>query len=785
MSLPEGSIDSGCVSGVGIGVSTGVGAPPPADLFRILEQASDAASIRIDPFPAVAAGGHRGVSSPSSLTLANTGLPIGIADPAANLVVSALKGKNGIAPPSAPQLPAGDRKLGGNAGSSTAQNGKKRRGWRKPEGRPSRPLSAYNLFFQAERGAMVNKKNGGANSDIKSESEGNSLSREEKKCDDARPAKRRRRRGPPTGIGFATMAQTIGAKWKTLDGLTKTIFESKAAVDRERYEKEMAVWKKTDDFKKYEAERKRNARNRGKGGVLNGSTEENRVENSGESKPLPVPLPPVTGAEEDSLTPLQRLFQVGGSGCNDSCGSGAPPIVSPEMLTVHGMPGGQCSGATNASLQAQQQYLGPMKYLQAQQQAQGHGQPGDGSQMPALLNGVGGAEALRMHQQQLQLQPTGNSSLEQLSLGQQLQPLHQVSPDVAAKEQALLAQQQRQLQLIQQQELQAKGHGFAQANVSSLMQQVPPPLQAQQDQFLQLLQQQCSYQGQIPNHPEAQINEEDMLHDDLLQQMRRESLTGATTQASAGPDTTGQRGSLGLGSLLPAACEGASLGLDGIGTGTGKRDSLGLGSLFSPSGIGQRGSLGLGSVAGLATPSTAPASASEHTFSQQTPAPLQPAIQGDGRLSLQQMLQLQKLKRQREAAAAPQEQQRQSNDGAWAAPTPSTHPSSLELHKLQQEFQLQQQQLHQLQQQQLLLQNQGGGLPGIGAVEAGNGHNPLLQGGATQGLAGGAAAQPPYSQQQQLHHQDEDLAMFANMFHQEQQHQQQKQDSSGIEPTAV
>lgn len=46
------------------------------------------------------------------------------------------------------------------------------------------------------------------------------------------------------GIGFASMAQSIAAKWKALGAEDKKEFEERAAVERTRYRKELDEWKK-------------------------------------------------------------------------------------------------------------------------------------------------------------------------------------------------------------------------------------------------------------------------------------------------------------------------------------------------------------------------------------------------------------------------------------------------------------------------------------------------------------------------------------------------------------
>lgn len=96
-----------------------------------------------------------------------------------------------------------------NLRTSTSDNDKKRQ-------RPKRPLSAYNLFFQAQRKELLET--------LPVRAEG----------------KPRRSHGK---IGFRDMAKLIGGKWKQIDAVTKAKFEAAAAQDKLRHEREMAAFK--------------------------------------------------------------------------------------------------------------------------------------------------------------------------------------------------------------------------------------------------------------------------------------------------------------------------------------------------------------------------------------------------------------------------------------------------------------------------------------------------------------------------------------------------------------
>ena len=87
--------------------------------------------------------------------------------------------------------------------------------WTKPMGMPKRPLSAYNLFFAEERQKLL-KKQSPCNKEGKSSQKGK--------------------------IGFANLARTVAARWKTLSETEKEPFVQRAVEDQERYKTAVAKW---------------------------------------------------------------------------------------------------------------------------------------------------------------------------------------------------------------------------------------------------------------------------------------------------------------------------------------------------------------------------------------------------------------------------------------------------------------------------------------------------------------------------------------------------------------
>ena len=92
-----------------------------------------------------------------------------------------------------------------------------RKRWKKPKGKPNRPLSAYNLFFQAER--------------LKILAEQKDLPENEK-------------------VAFRNMGSLIGARWKKLPEESKAVLQQQADKEKKLYFFELEAWKARQAAKK-------------------------------------------------------------------------------------------------------------------------------------------------------------------------------------------------------------------------------------------------------------------------------------------------------------------------------------------------------------------------------------------------------------------------------------------------------------------------------------------------------------------------------------------------------
>jgi gas vesicle protein len=106
--------------------------------------------------------------------------------------------------------------------AKTEQRGRAKK-WTKPDGKPKRPLSAYNLFFRDQRTLLL-----GA----------------DKPSQEMEDFKKRAHCKTHGKISFSDMAKLIGIRWKSLDEYTRKIYAARAQMDMQRYTTEVGIWKK-------------------------------------------------------------------------------------------------------------------------------------------------------------------------------------------------------------------------------------------------------------------------------------------------------------------------------------------------------------------------------------------------------------------------------------------------------------------------------------------------------------------------------------------------------------
>jgi hypothetical protein len=99
--------------------------------------------------------------------------------------------------------------------------------WKKPKDMPRRPLSAYNIFFKDQREMLM-----------------------------MTASKSNVSRVSP-GIGFANLAKAVAVKWKELPFELRVPYKVLADIEKDRYNKEMVVWRAKQKVEKEKAEKEK------------------------------------------------------------------------------------------------------------------------------------------------------------------------------------------------------------------------------------------------------------------------------------------------------------------------------------------------------------------------------------------------------------------------------------------------------------------------------------------------------------------------------------------------
>uniref|UniRef100_A0A7S4MVX3 HMG box domain-containing protein n=1 Tax=Odontella aurita TaxID=265563 RepID=A0A7S4MVX3_9STRA len=148
---------------------------------------------------------------------------------------------------------------------------------RRPNGKPTRPLSAYNIFFRSERERMLASMNQGD------------------------------KEGPQRNkFSFEGLAKNIASKWHALDSEDRRVYEAEVDADRERYRSQMDTWLESEEGKEHKLQMKK----------------EKMARAGSKDKDFASILLPMVGDspcgdvidtnnkfDDDDLTPLQRMFR--------------------------------------------------------------------------------------------------------------------------------------------------------------------------------------------------------------------------------------------------------------------------------------------------------------------------------------------------------------------------------------------------------------------------------------------------------------------------------------------
>jgi len=131
--------------------------------------------------------------------------------------------------------------------------------WRKPVDMPKRYLSAYNLFYREERERMLRA---GKASEAPLSEGGANVTKEEGVEEDPCPPmphlpdpdtpknNASRKHARSSGIGFANLTRIVAERWKNLDPALRGPYEEVAKKDKERYQKQMVLWRAEQRKKK-------------------------------------------------------------------------------------------------------------------------------------------------------------------------------------------------------------------------------------------------------------------------------------------------------------------------------------------------------------------------------------------------------------------------------------------------------------------------------------------------------------------------------------------------------
>jgi hypothetical protein len=110
---------------------------------------------------------------------------------------------------------------------------------KKTSGKPKRPLSAYNLFFQHERNLMVREA-------LENSEDKMSLEEIDQAMKTGRGRPHRKTHGK---VQFKVLTSRVSGKWRTLSSDKKEVFVRRAGIEAKRYQAEVAKWRKEREMK--------------------------------------------------------------------------------------------------------------------------------------------------------------------------------------------------------------------------------------------------------------------------------------------------------------------------------------------------------------------------------------------------------------------------------------------------------------------------------------------------------------------------------------------------------